>query len=208
MVAAARRLATAGFAALAVDLYAPLGGVPRLRAREEVDAWLQRLDDPRQLADLGRCVDWLGARPEVEPRRLSLQGYSIGGCYALLLAARRHDLAGVVAFYSRPWPPPHAAHLLSPGDSAPSIRCPVLGIFGGADEIAPPDQVERLRRVLTAHGVPHEFRSYPDCPHLFANESYPRFYRPAEAEDAWRHVLAFHRRTLGPDTPPPAQGHS
>src|SRR5258708_1821145 len=88
MITAARRLATAGLGALAVDRYAPLGGVPRFRAREDVDAWLKRLDDPRQLADLDRCVDWLGARPEVDAHRVSLQGYSIGGCYALLLAAR------------------------------------------------------------------------------------------------------------------------
>jgi carboxymethylenebutenolidase len=206
MIAAARRLAAAGFAALAVDLYAPLGGVPRFRAREEVDEWMKGLDDPRQLADLERCVDWLGARPEADARRISLQGYSIGGCYALLLAARRHDFAGVVVFYSRPWPPPYASHFLSPGDLAVTIRCPVLGIFGGADEITPPDMVERFRRVLAAHGVPHEFHSYPDCPHLFANESYPRFYRAAEAEDAWWHVLAFHERMLGTGASPRAPG--
>jgi dienelactone hydrolase len=58
MAAAAERLAAAGFAAAAIDLYVPLGGAPAQRSQAEVDAWLERLDDARQVADLGDA--WTG----------------------------------------------------------------------------------------------------------------------------------------------------
>src|SRR5262245_56720799 len=49
MVNAARRLAAAGIATLAIDLYTPYGGAPKLRQTEEIMEWIRRLDDDRQV---------------------------------------------------------------------------------------------------------------------------------------------------------------
>ena len=55
-VAAARRLAEAGYVALALDLYAPYGSAPELRGYEDTIAWLDRLNDRRQVSDLVQAL--------------------------------------------------------------------------------------------------------------------------------------------------------
>ena len=69
---------------------------------------------------------------------------------------------------------------------------PLLGLYGGADEGIPPDQIEAFERGLAAAGVDHEIVVYPGAPHSFFDR---RFEEHAEAcGDAWRRVLGFLQR--------------
>lgn len=52
---------------------------------------------PRFAEDLEHVFDWLRARPEVDARRVSLLGHSVGAGAALLVAARRREVAAVVS---------------------------------------------------------------------------------------------------------------
>jgi len=74
----AERLAADGFAALAFDYrhFGDSGGLPR----QLVDPWTQ-LDDWRA------ARDWLGRLPDVDPERIALLGFSLGGGHALVVAA-------------------------------------------------------------------------------------------------------------------------
>ena len=80
------------------------------------------------------------------------------------------------------------------GDNSPIRRAgemhgPVLGLFGGADEGIPPDQVEAFDHNLAEAGVEHEIVTYPGAPHSFFDR---RYEEHAEAcADAWRRILAF-----------------
>jgi carboxymethylenebutenolidase len=97
------------------------------------------------------------------------------------------DLDGAVGFYAtlvprREGAPDLIAH-------APETRCPVLGLFGGADENILPEHIEAYERGLRESGVEHEIVTYPGAPHSFFDRS---FSEHAEAcEDAWRRVLGF-----------------
>jgi carboxymethylenebutenolidase len=65
----------------------------------------------------------------------------------------------------------------------------VLGLFGGADEAIPADQVEAFEQALQSGGVEHDIRVYPGAPHSFFDRKYDEY---AEAcEDAWRRTLQF-----------------
>jgi carboxymethylenebutenolidase len=67
----------------------------------------------------------------------------------------------------------------------------VLGLFGGADQGIPVEQVKEFESRLQAAGVPQEIVIYPDAPHSFFDR---RFEEHADAcEDAWRRVLRFIR---------------
>lgn len=44
------------------------------------------------------AIDWLKTQPQVDPRKLVVMGQSRGAELALLLGARRPDIAGVIAF--------------------------------------------------------------------------------------------------------------
>lgn len=52
---------------------------------------------PRFAEDLDSALDWLLARPDVDARRLTALGHSVGGAAVLLCASRRHGLQAVVS---------------------------------------------------------------------------------------------------------------
>jgi len=47
-------------------------------------------------ADAGAALDWLRARPEIDPGRIAVVGHSEGGIIAAMLGAVRRDLAAIV----------------------------------------------------------------------------------------------------------------
>ncbi|MDP9862033.1 MULTISPECIES: dienelactone hydrolase family protein [Streptosporangium] len=117
-------------------------------------------------------------------------GFCMGGRLAFFAAEPRFGLAGVIGFYGHPG----IAGPYGPGPTqhAGDLAAPVLGLFGGADEGIPAGEVTAFDEALTAHGVDHEFVTYPGAPHGFFDV---RNDEHAEAcADAWRRVLAFLRR--------------
>ena len=199
-VAAARRLAAAGYVALALDLYAPYGSAPILRNSEDTVAWVMRLSDRHQLSDLAMALSWLRELPEVDAERVALVGFSIGGRYGMLLCTEPHGLRAVVAFYPRPWPGGQIASVaLAPGEHVAQFGAPVCALFGADDELVPLDMVDRFTGLLNEHpALGHEVHTYPGR-HFFANESRPRRYVPESADAAWSVALAF----LATAMPPP-----
>ncbi|MGH2752150.1 MAG: dienelactone hydrolase family protein [Actinomycetota bacterium] len=72
---------------------------------------------------------------------------------------------------------------------APHYRCPVLGLFGGADELIPAEEVDRFRRALDEAGVPSEIVVYAGAPHSFFDRAFAEHHEACD--DAWRRVLGF-----------------
>ena len=119
---------------------------------------------------------------------MSSVGFCFGGTQSLL-AATNAELAldGVIGFYGSLSPERWGD--MSPIHRAADMRGPVLGLYGGADEGIPPDQVEAFERNLAAAGVEHEIVTYPGAPHAFFDRRYDEH---AEAcADAWRRMLDF-----------------
>jgi dienelactone hydrolase len=46
---------------------------------------------------VGRCIDWLEARPDVDPKRIAVSGSSMGGYYAARAGSREHRLAACIS---------------------------------------------------------------------------------------------------------------
>src|SRR5258705_7206628 len=90
----ATRLASEGFAVLAIDLYR--------RARPAMIAdpgeWMRALSDPQVLADLGEGARFLAARPETSGR-VGVLGFCMGGMYALMAGCTDLGFAASVPFY-------------------------------------------------------------------------------------------------------------
>jgi len=55
---------------------------------------------PRFAEDASRAVDWIKARPGIDPGRVAVMGHSVGAAAALLLGSRRADLCAVIALAS------------------------------------------------------------------------------------------------------------
>jgi carboxymethylenebutenolidase len=136
-------------------------------------------------ADAAAAIDAL--RERAGAARFATVGFCFGGTHSFLAAASPTlPLAAAVGFYGglaeRPARP-------SPIAGAAATRCPVLGLFGGADEHIPQDQIDAYDAALDESGVAHELVVYPGAPHSFFDRSYEQ--HAAACEDAWRRVLAF-----------------
>lgn len=182
----AERFADAGHAAIAIDYFGRTAGMGE--RGEDFEFWPHVMDTTVEQiqADAAAAIAALRAVPEVE--RVATVGFCFGGTQSFLAAANAElGLDRVVGFYgsleSERFP------LLRPADEAPRVGCPVLGLFGGADEGITPEQVGRFDAALAAAGVDHELVTYPGAPHSFFDRRYDEH---AEAcADAWRRVLAF-----------------
>ena len=122
-------------------------------------------------------------------------GFCFGGSQSFAAATSAElDLVASVGFYGRLVPAREGAP--APLEHAAQTRCPVLGLFGGADQAIPADQVEAFDRGLDDAGVEHEIVSYPGAPHSFFDRAQAEH---AEAsQDAWRRVLGFLETVAAP----------
>jgi carboxymethylenebutenolidase len=123
-------------------------------------------------------------------------GFCMGGRMSFLAGTLGLGLAGVIGLYGTlvgTWrndaPPPL--------DLVGSIRTPVLGLFGGADEAIAPDAVAAFDAGLTAAGTDHRIVTYPGAPHSFFDRKAADF---AEASaTAWAEILGFIAERAGRD---------
>ena len=183
----ALRFAEAGMAAIAMDYF---GRTARLTPRDdsfEFRPHVEKLQWPTVWADATACLEHLRVGAGASRATFAL-GFCMGGGLSLYTATEAFGLAGVIAFYAglgRKWDEKKGSVL----EAARLTKTPVLGLFGGADQGIPADQVQALDQTLDQTGVEHEIVSYPGAPHSFFDRRATDF---AEAStDAWKRVLRF-----------------
>ena len=186
----ADRLAQAGYLAFAPDLYL---GKPWMRCVRGMVHQLKKESGPAFTA-LEAARAWLASRPDCSGMT-GVIGFCLGGGFALLCAPR-DGFAAVSVNYGEV---PDDAEAVLEG------ACPVVGSYGGRDPmgIKPP---ERLAKALTALGVPHDIKIYPEAGHRFMSKHPSGLaplahaarmdYREDAAEDSWRRILDFFRRAF------------
>jgi len=183
------RFAEAGVDAVAFDYF---GRTTRDRERGEGFEYAPHVEQTRYdhlNADVAAAATFLRSSEGGAPARVYTVGFCFGGRISFLQAARPElDLAGVIGFYGIPVGSGRAG-LPAPVDLVDQFRCPVLALFGGADQAIPPEAREAFAHALDAAGVSHRVVVYPDAPHSFFDRKADAF---ADAStDAWRQVLDF-----------------
>lgn len=118
-------------------------------------------------------------------------GFCFGGRNSFNQAVEDHGLSGVIGFYGRVAPRDESDHNAST-ELAGKYRCPVLGLFGGADPGIPADDVELFRKTLEVAGIQNEMVTYDGAPHSFFDRAFDQF--KDACDDAWRRMLAFIER--------------
>jgi carboxymethylenebutenolidase len=187
----ALRFAQAGIHATACDYFGRTAGIGAGNARGEDFEYMPHVEQTRPetiAADVAAAVAHGRTAAGGAATAIFTVGFCFGGRNSFNQAAQGHGLAGVIGFYGRV-----AERAPSDTDApvllAKSYACPVLGLFGGADQGIPKEDVEAFRQALDAAGVPNELVVYEGAPHSFFDRTYDRF-RDA-CDDAWRRVLGF-----------------
>lgn len=186
----ARRLASHGYVAFALDLFGDGKTVTDgLRRIQELGADLPRW---RGLATAG--LRTLAAQPEVDPGALAAIGYCFGGTTVYELARSGADLRGVVGFHSG----------LSPSSGeAKNIKGKVLALIGADDPLIPPEARLAFEREMRDAKIDWQMNVYGNTGHSFTNPGATAmnrpgfFYEPTTDARSWAEMLRFFDEIFG-----------
>lgn len=190
-----RRLARAGYLAIAPDLFVrqgdPMAYGEMAKLMAEVIA---KVPDAQVMSDLDAVVQWAGANGG-NAKKLAITGFCWGGRITWLYAAHGPVKAGV-AWYGRLQGSKNDLQPSQPLDLVGQLKAPVLGLYGGQDTGIPLESVEAMKAALKS-GSPaakaSEFVIYPDAPHAF-HADYRPSYREQPAQDGWARMLAWFKQ--------------
>lgn len=188
-----RRLAKAGYFAVAPALFARQGDVTTMADPQQiVQTVVANVPDAQVMADLDATARWANESGG-DAARLGITGFCWGGRIVWLYAAHSSTLRAGVAWYGRLKTAPTALQPRSPIELAAQLEAPVLGLYGGADAGIPLADVDAMRAALTAADGRSEIVVYPDAPHAFYADYRPS-YRADAAAGGWQRMLAWFKR--------------
>ena len=178
----ARRVAKAGYIALAPDGLSSVGGYP---GNDDEGRELQQKVDPQKLMnDFFAAVAFMEKHPQASGK-VGITGFCYGGGVCNAAAVAIPELACAVPFYGRQ--PPIA--------DVDKIHAPLLLHYAELDKTIT-DGWPAYEQALKAQHKVFEAYIYPQVNHGFHNDSTPRYDRAA-AELAWQRTLAWFAKYLG-----------
>lgn len=184
----ALRFAEAGVDAIAIDYFSRTAGPGRRGGDFDHNSHVPLTRHETLNADIAAAAAHLRTADGGAVARLYTVGFCFGGRLSFLQAASGIGAAGVIGFYG--WPVgTNRAGLPAPTDEAQRFACPVLAIWGGADEGIGPEVVQAFDAAMDAAGKEHRTVVYPGAPHSFFDRSADE--HASASEDAWREVLDF-----------------
>ncbi len=182
----ADRFSGEGYIAMAVDLFS---GANRVACMLRIIyGMLIRPFENGIIADLHSAIRYLRSQDGVDPSRIGVVGFCMGGSYALQLACTDQDLRAASVFYGmNPRPLEQVAR-----------ACPIVGSYPEKDFTA--SAARKLEPMLERFGVPHDIKVYPDARHSFFNDR-GRTFQAEAAADSWGRMMTFFHTHLGRHEP-------
>jgi dienelactone hydrolase len=193
---AARKLARAGYVALAVDMYGD-----GKTASHPQDAGKFSGEVAKNLPLLQQRFDAaygvLTKHARVDKSRIAAIGYCFGGSTVLNMARAGKDLRGVVVLHG-------GLATQNPAQKG-KVKAKVLVLTGAADPMVDGAQVQAFEQEMKAAGVDYKIIQYPGAKHAFTNPdatalgakfNIPIAYNEEADKKSWAETLAFLTRVL------------
>lgn len=186
-----RRVAEAGYVAIAPELYHREG---EPKTAEQVANLKFTRADTKVLNDVNATINFLRGCAAADTSRLGIVGFCMGGRVSFLMAAASTSFKAAVDFYGggvySKW-----GDRPAPSELSAQVSCPIQGHFGELDKNPSPDQMRKLDAELAKLGKPHEFFFYDNAPHGFNRQGWDG-YRPEADAASWARTLEFFAQHL------------
>lgn len=180
-----RRVAKAGYIAIAVDLLSRQGGTSQFPDPERAGEAYGRTQPLERRQDLLSALMTIRDQSYVQGDRLGAVGFCAGGGNVFDLAVNTDLLSAAVVFYGAP---------LTATDQVPNMSAALLGIFAQLDR-GVNGRIPPLVTALNDAQKTYSLHVYEGTNHAFHNDTGAR-YDAAAACDAWARTLAFFNRHL------------
>jgi carboxymethylenebutenolidase len=181
----AQRFAKEGFVVAVPDLFH--GKVATEPDEAQKMIMMIRGNVDRAASEIIGALNTVKAMPNVEPKKLGLIGFCVGGFMTWTVASRYPDLGAVLPFYGAGYDP-------TPQDVA-KVNAPVMAFYGSQDHSVPPEQIQKIERMYKDAGKDLTVKVY-NAGHAFMNPDHGMGNEQAAA-DAWNVALHFLRENLG-----------
>lgn len=176
----ARGLASHGYIALAVDLYAGQVATTSDGARK----LLLTFDEQKAMQNIDAAEYTL--KQKYHATKIGTIGWCFGGSQSLNYALSGNKVDATVLYYGQP---------VTNTTALSVIKWPVLGFYGDRDQSNSLDKIKEFKSDLDSLGIQNEIYIYPGLGHAFANPS-GATYAPKETRDAWNKTVSFFENNL------------
>ena len=177
-----RRMALAGFLAVAPDALSPLGGTPD--DQDKARSLMRELDGELTTQNFVAAVKYLKTHP-LSTGKVGCTGFCWGGAMTNQIAVRSPDLVAAAPYYGRQ---PDA-------EDVPKIKAALLCHYAGLDE-----RINRgipaFEAALKAANIEYKIHMYEGAAHAFNNDANPGRYHKEAAELAWKRTITFFKEKL------------
>ena len=180
-----RRVAKAGYVAIAVDLLSRQGGTQAFPDANDAGTAYNRTRPEERRADSLSALFTIRDQSYVRGDRLGVLGFCAGGGVVWDLALNTTQLAAAVAYYGNPVPA--VADI-------PRINAPMLCHYGELDRTLTAS-LGPVMQALATGNKRFEVHVYANANHAFHNDTSPR-YDPAASCDSWAKTLDHFNRYL------------
>jgi dienelactone hydrolase len=187
----ARKLAEAGYVALALDMY---GDGKQANHPDQAGKFSGEVGKnlPLMKSRFEAGMKLLRKQAQVDARRVAAIGYCFGGSVVLQMAREGEDLRGVASFHGGL----ATEHPAKPG----KVKARVLVMNGAEDPFVPADQIAAFRKEMEGAKVDYKFVSYPGAKHAFTNPdsdanaakfNMPIAYNARADQESWAELQSF-----------------
>lgn len=188
-----RRLAKAGYFAIAPELFARQGDPSKIADTAElIEKIVKQAPTDQVMADLDATAAYAKSSGKADTAKLAVTGCCWGGFVTWMYATHNPGVKSAVSWYGSDRWFKEMTSKTAVGVGA-EVKCPVLALYGGQDKSIPKETIEKRQEACKAAGKTCEFKVYPDAPHGFLADYRPS-YRADDAKDGWARMLAWFKK--------------
>jgi carboxymethylenebutenolidase len=192
------KLAQSGFVAIAPDFYR--GATYGYTDVAGAIGKLKSLNDDAIMGDVGKTIDFLGGKAEVNANGIGVIGFCMGGRYAFLTnAVHGTKIKAAISFYGGGIDAPAGNPLGQKSllDRIPAMQAPIMLMYGSEDQLIAADEHGRIATALSKAKKRCILNIFPKAGHGFLSDRRDS-YAPEAAAEAWLMTTGFLSQNLKP----------